>query len=94
MTRRVTFGPNAQMTSQSKITLKNISFFMFLRRFSPAHKKCKKLFRDNFLQVISIYHIFAKLSHYINPKCFDKNVSPLYLTCTPLMTLQAFTSMW
>ena len=51
MTRRVTFGPNAQMTSFSKMTSKKcIKLLWFLSGFSPAHKNCKKLFSDKFFK--------------------------------------------
>jgi len=67
VTRWVTFGPNAQMTSQNKMTLKICIKFLFLIGFSPAHKNCKKLFSDTILYrwykyIISLQNYLIKLT--------------------------------
>ena len=66
--KRVTFGPNAQMTSLSKMTSKQcMKLLWFLKGFAPAHKSCTKLFSDKIVYkwykyIISLQNYLIKLN--------------------------------
>jgi len=64
VTRHVTFGPNAQMTSQSKMTSKKcINLLCFLREFLPARKTVKYISVTKFFTSHIYNFLFAKLSY-------------------------------